>query len=275
MATFLIRARSAAGTALVLSAIVAVTMGPAPTVDARQPAQPNYVFETLFDVRPDALAAFDRYWSTLKEITHDGADGPRRFVDGAVGGSGRRVTLPVIRLAEYGFDRRNEAVLRAALGEQAAATLIQQFNEAQISRTSYLRQYRNDLSVRRERDARTPTTEVAYVTVLDGKEPSFERAWRRVIEAYRKVHPEVVISVSRTLVGGGPQYVIVRPVPDAAHGPIIRLAEPSAAVLEVHGPAAAHEVAAMIAATGAVWRIETYRNLGFDTAGDEQVARHQ
>lgn len=249
-------------------------MGPAPTAVAQQPAQPNYVFETLFDVRPDAVAAFDRYWSTLKEINHNGADGPRRFVDGTSSGSGRRVTLPVARLAEYSFDRRNEAVLRTALGEEAAGALIQEFNESQISRTAYLRQYRNDLSVRRQREVRTPMTEVAYVTVLDGKEQSFERAWRRVTEAYEKLHPDLVISVARTLVGGGPQYVMVRPVPAAAHGPAIRLGEPIAAVLEVHGSRAAHEVGEMIAATGAVWRIETYRGLGLDTVGADHGA-HQ
>ena len=74
-------------------------------------------------------------------------------MDGQANGTRRRVSLPVARLAEYPFDRRNEAMLRTSLGEDAAAVLIRQFNEAQTSRTSYLRQFRDDLSVHRDRHA--------------------------------------------------------------------------------------------------------------------------
>ena len=122
------------------------------------------------------------------------------------------VTLPVERLAEYGADRRNEEILRAALGEDAAGAIIGDFSDAQLSRTSYLRQYRTDLSVNRDRDHRSAAAEVSLVTVVDGQEPAFERAWRRGAEAYRTIAPGLIVTVARTLVGGGPQFVIARPV---------------------------------------------------------------
>ena len=78
------RIRSLGGAAVVLAAIVAVTMGPAPAAVAqqnsqhhsRQNAQPNYVFETLFEVRDGATDAFDRYWAALKESAEQGANAP-------------------------------------------------------------------------------------------------------------------------------------------------------------------------------------------------------
>jgi hypothetical protein len=268
------RIRSLAGAAVVLAAIVAATMGPAPAAVAqqngqhhsRQHAQPNYAFETLFEVRDGATDAFDRYWAALKESAEHGADAPRRFVDGQAHGTGRRVTLPVTRLAEYGFDRRNEAVLRASLGEEAAGLLIQQFNQAQISRASYLRQFRDDLSVRRDQQGRTAATEVTFVTVTGGREPVFERAWRRGAEALAKTDPAFVATVARTLVGGGPQFVIARPT----HERVPRtfpVADLIAAVGVVSGEGAALDVAGMFETTGAVWRTVLYRNLGYDTTG--------
>ena len=253
-----------------LAVIVAATMGPAPTALAQghgQPqGKPKYVFETLFEVRNGATDAFDRYWAALKESAEQGADAPWRFVDGQAHGSGRRVTLPVTRLAEYGFDRRNEAVLRASLGEEAAGMLIQQFNQAQVSRASYLRQFRDDLSVRRDQHGRTAATEVTFVTVTVGREPVFERAWRRGAEALAKTDPAFVATVARTLVGGGPQFVIARP----AHERVPRtfpVADLVAAVGVVSGEGAALDVAGMFEATGAMWRTELYRNLGYDTTG--------
>jgi hypothetical protein len=269
---FFLQVHSVAGTVLVAATLIATTMGRAPAARAQERARSNYVFETVFDVRPDAVADFDSYWKALKDIGSDGDRGPRRFVDGAATGARRRVTLPVSRLAEYGFDRRNEAMLRAALGDQAAAILIQQFNQAQISRTSYLRQYRDDLSVRREHEVRTAATEVAYVSVTNGKEALFERTWRTVRAAYAKMEPHGVISVARTLVGGGPQYVIARSVREG--GQAIRLEDPAAAVLAASGPDTARDVGGMLAETGAMWRVETYRNLGYDIDGDEPPSNH-
>jgi hypothetical protein len=280
---FVTRIRSFSGAVVLLSVIVAATMGPAPTAAARQHGQhgldrpqapgprlqgekANYVFETLFDVRGGATGAFDRYWAALKESAERGADAPRRFVDGEAHGTGRRVTLPVARLTEYGFDRRNEAVLRASLGEDAAGMLIQQFNEAQISRSSYLRQFRNDLSVRRDQQGRSAATEVTFVTVTAGREQTFERAWRRGAEALAKTDPAFVVTVARTLVGGGPQFVIARP----SHERVPRtfpVADLVAAVGVVSGEGAALDVAGMFEATGAMWRTVLYRNLGYDTMG--------
>ena len=158
---------------MLLAVIVATTMGPAPaavaaTTTAARPAPGES--RTTSSRRCSTCVTAPRTHSTAigrrsRNRPERGADGPRRFVDGQANGTGRRVTLPVARLAEYSFDRRNEAVLRASLGEDAAGVLIRQFNEAQISRTSYLRQFRDDLSVHRDRHARTAATEVTFVTV--------------------------------------------------------------------------------------------------------------
>jgi hypothetical protein len=268
------RIRSLGGAAVLSAAIVAVTMGPAPAAVAqqnshhqsRQSAQPKYVFETLFDVRHGATEAFDRYWAALKESSSNGVVGPLRFVDGEAYGAGRRITLPVTRLAEYGFDRRNEAVLRAKLGDDAAGVLIQQFNEAQLSRASYLRQFRDDLSVRREQHARTAATEVTFVTVSAGREPAFERAWRRGSEALARTDPAFVATVARTLVGGGPQFVIARPANERVPR-TFPVADLVAAVGVVFGEDAALDVAGMFEAAGTTWRTVLYRNLGYDTMG--------
>ena len=265
------RIRSLAGCVVLLAVIVAATMGPAPTAVAQQHglqhAKPNYLFETLFDVRDGATDAFDRYWAALKELAEDGADAPRRFVEGQANGTGRRVTLPVARLAEYRVDRRNEAVLRTSLGEDAAGVLIRQFNEAQISRTSYLRRFRDDLSVRRDRHARTAATAVTFVMVTPGREPAFERAWQRGAEAFAKTDAAFVATVARTLVGGGPQFVITRPALERGPRTALGAEDLVAAVREAFGNAAALEVAEMFEASGATWRTELYRNLGYDTMG--------
>jgi hypothetical protein len=264
------RIRSLCGAVLLLAVIVATTMGPAPAAVAQQHGQPHgkpkYVFETLFDVRHGATEAFDRYWAALKESASTRGDGPRRFVDGETYGAGRRISLPVARLAEYGFDRRNEAVLRASLGDDAAGVLIQQFNEAQISRASYLRQFRDDLSVRREQHARTAATEVTFVTVSAGREPVFERAWRRGSEALARTDPAFVATVARTLVGGGPQFVIARPANERVPR-TFPVADLVGAVGVVFGEDAALDVAGMFEAAGTSWRTVLYRNLGYDTMG--------
>ena len=155
-------------------------------------------------------------------------------------------------------------MLRASLGEEAASLLIQQFNEAQLSRASYLRQFRDDLSVRRDQHGRTAATEVTFVTVIAGREPVFERAWRRGAEALAKTDPAFVATVARTLVGGGPQFVIARPT----HERVPRtfpVADLVAAVGVVSGEGAALDVAGMFEATGVMWRTVLYRNLGYDT----------
>ena len=193
----------------VLLAFVAMTMAEARRAESARARPANYAFETHYDLRPGRAEAFDQFWATLKNSPVH-AIAIARYVDAVDDARHpqRVVTLPVEHLAEYGAERRNDEVLRAMLGEDAARAIIDDFNDAQLSRTSYLRQYRTDLSVNRELYSRGTADEVWFVTVVQGGEPAFERAWRRVTEAYRTRAPAQVMAVARTLVGGGPQYVI-------------------------------------------------------------------
>ena len=247
----------------VLFAVGAMTMAEASRSDGARARPVNYAFETYYDLRPGGSEAFDRFFATLKNDTAHGI-AIARYVDAVDDASHTRrvVTLPVEHLAEYGADRRNEEVLRAVLGEDSARAIIVDFNQAQLSRTSYLRQYRTDLSVNRERHSRGAADEVSFVTVVEGGEPAFERVWRRAAEAYRTIAPAQVVAVARTLVGGGPQYVIARPVePGMAPSAL----QPAETVRQAFGDRAAREFDEDLRAVVASWRTATHTNLGLDT----------
>lgn len=254
-----------------LLAVLAVVMAEAKGPEGGRTGLANYTFETYYDLHPDGSAAFDRFWTALK---HSSAHGIRiaRYVDAVedAGHTRRLVTLPVEHLAEYGADRRNEEVLRAMLGEDAARAIIGDFNEAQLSRTSYLRQHRTDLSVNRDLHHRAVAAEVSSVTVVDGGEPAFERVWRRAAQAYRTIAPTQVIVVSRTLVGGGPQFVIARPV---ELGTAPEGLPPAEVVRRAYGDAAAREFEEDLRGVVVSWRTVTHTNLGLDTPQIPREAR--
>src|SRR5262245_4531837 len=166
-----------------LLAVLVVAIAEAREPEGAWNGPANYTFETFYDLRPGSSAAFDRFWSALKHSSTHGI-GIARYVDAVEDADHMRrvVTLPVKHLAEYGADRRNEDVLRGALGEDAARAIIGDFNDAQLSRTSYLRQFRIDLSVNRHLHRRGTAEEVSFVTVVEGDESGFERLWRRAAE---------------------------------------------------------------------------------------------
>jgi hypothetical protein len=230
----------------------------------------NYTFDTHYELRPGAAEAFDRYWAALRDHSHE-TTVVARYVDAVADPDRlqRVVSLPVERLAEYGAERRNEEVLRAALGDEAASAIIDAFNGAQASRTSYLRQYRNDLSVNRERYGRAQAAEVALVTVIEGKEAAFERAWRRAVDAFRAVAPDQVIAVARTLVGGGPQFLIVRPHRDGRSAPMTA----TDAVRAAQGEQAARDFEGELRRLVAAWETSTRLNAGLDTTTAAREAR--
>lgn len=256
----------------VLLALVAVALPEARRESPR--ARPvNYIFETHYDLRPGGSAAFDRFWATLKNTPTHGL-GITRQVDAVddAGHARRVVTLPVEHLAEYSADRRNEDVLRATMGEDAARAVIDAFNQSQLSRTSYLRQYRTDLSVNREHHHRGAADQVSFVTVVEGGEPAFERAWRQAAQAYRTIAPAQAITVARTLVGGGPQFVIARPI-EAGTAPAAL--QPAEAVRQAFGHEAAREFDDDLRAVVASWRTATHTNLGLDTPGLVRQEAHR
>jgi hypothetical protein len=256
----------------VLLALVAVAM-PEARRESPRTRPVNYIFETHYDLRSGGSAAFDRFWAALRN-TPAHVLTIARHVD-AVDDAGhvrRVVTLPVEHLAEYGADRRNEDVVRSTMGEDAARAVIGEFNEAQLSRMSYLRQYRTDLSVNREQYHRGAADAVSFVTVVEGGEPAFERVWRRAAEAYRAIAPAQVMTVARTLVGGGPQFVIARPI---EAGTATAVLQPAEAVRQAFGNEAAREFDNDLRAVVASWRTATHTNLGLDTPGFMRQEAHR
>jgi hypothetical protein len=250
---------------LLLATAAATSLGGA---QEQRTGHANYIFETHYEVRRGATDAFDDYWAALQDGSRRGGPAIVRYVDGVEDAAHTRrvVSLPVERLAEYGQDRRNEDILRAALGEEGARAIIAAFNEAQESRTSYLRQYRADLSVNRERHHRGSRTEVSLVTIAEGRESAFERTWRRAADAYRSVAPEAIVVVARTLVGGGPQFEIVRPLREG------HSLDPVEAVRRADGDSAARAFETDLRAVVVSWHTTTHTNLGLDTIGHVQEA---
>jgi hypothetical protein len=250
--------RSAILAFAVVVATVAAAMGPAQASQPLRGELPKYSFETLYELRPGTHATFDRYWATLEDLSRRGGPRYARWVDGTADGASRLVTLPVLHLAELGNERRDQEALRTILGAAQADAVIAAFDGAQLSRTSYIRQYRSELSANRERYRRGAASELSFVTVLDGHEATFERVWRRAVEAYRRAAPMQVITVSRTVVGGGPQFVITRPASADA-------LEPAQAVGHAFGEDAQQRFEADLRKAVSSWVTKTYVNLGVDT----------
>ena len=88
------------------------------------------------------------------------------------------------------------------------------YNEAQITATSVIRRYRNDLSLNRDKHLReqTRTTAYTFVTVFPLRGPVFEALWLKAVGAYKKVQPDIILTAAQTIVGSGPQYVVARPL---------------------------------------------------------------
>jgi hypothetical protein len=181
------------------------------------PAGAQYAFEIWYDLRPELAGPFDEYFRRL-EVASVAAGRPvERWVDASHQGSRRIVTLPASSLSAFGSDRYNESVLRAAFGDDTYRALTAQYDRAQLSRTSFIRRYRDELSLRRQRHARAGLWGTAYtlVDVGPGREREFERLWRRAMEAHGRLTPDLVLSVSETIAGGGPRYLIAQPVGSA------------------------------------------------------------
>ena len=167
-------------------------------------------------MRAGATAAFDRYWAALKDSSQHGV-AIARYVDAVddAGHTRRRVMLPVTRLAEYGSTAATKPMLRASLGEDAAGRVIDEFNAAQISRDELLAA----VPRRPERATATGSADRGHRSdVRDGESRAGSRVRAGVAagaEALAKADPALVATVARTLVGGGPQFVIARPAPRA------------------------------------------------------------
>jgi hypothetical protein len=200
------------------------------------PAGPvNYVYEIWYDIERGMGPQFDLYLSRLKEVTREVPDSPTRWVDSHPATNKRLVSLPASRLADYRSERYNESGLRKSLGDKAYEELAKIYSDAQISRRSYIRQCRTDLSLNPHHYSREHVwaTEYTLVTVEPGKEKQFERLWLTAIGAYAKVAHDTILIGTVTLVGGGPQFIVRHPLGMAAD--VGRLPDPPQAVLSAFG----------------------------------------
>ena len=198
---------------VVMAVPLGATRGSA-RASANQNATPNYVYEIWYEVERNMSPQFDLYLTKVKDAARQIPDSPERWVDAHNESNRRLVSVLAGRLADYRSERYNESAIKAVFGEHAHEELAKMYADAQVSRKSYIRQYRTDLSLNRERYARDGlvATEYTLVTVEPGKEKQFERLWRTALGAYGKVASQTIFVGAVTLVGGGPQYVVTRPL---------------------------------------------------------------
>jgi hypothetical protein len=179
-----------------------------------EPASANVALEIWYEIHPGAAAQFDAYSLRRRELGSRIPNGPQRWVDVEPATGRRLVTLPAARLTDFGQERHVEVGLQALMGDLAYRALVTPFNDAQLSRRSYIRKFRGDLSWNRLRHTRAGLwgTEMTQVTIVPGKAREFERLWKEAMPAYLHEAPGDTVTVAETVAGGGPQYVLMRPL---------------------------------------------------------------
>ena len=105
--------------------------------------------------------------------------GRQRFVDIQPYSNYRVISMPARELGEFDNRVSSSAVFSKAFGEDEYHKYAALYNEAQITATSVIRKYRNDLSLNRAKQLReqTRTTAYTFVTVFPLKGPVFESLW--------------------------------------------------------------------------------------------------
>jgi len=213
----------------------AQTSAPATGGPALEPASAAFALEIWYDIAPGAAADFDAYSRTRQALGPRIPNGSQRWVDVEPATGRRVVTVPTTALSSFGQERATETGMRRLMGEVAYRELTQPFNDAQLSRRSYIRKYRDDLSWNRAHHLRAQSwgTEVIFISVDPGRARDFERLWTRALAAYSHAAPSAAITVAETVAGGGASYVLLRPLASATAEP---LPTPLDAVADAAGP---------------------------------------
>ena len=181
---------------------------------AQSPDAANYVYELWYQVYSNKSRGFNQYFQKLKEADLQTNSGRQRFVDIQPYSNTRVISMPAKELGEFDNRSTSSAVFNKAFGEAEYHKYAALYNEAQITATSVIRKYRNDLSLNRDKHVRerTATTAYTFVTVFPLKGPVFEQLWLKAVEAYKKVEPDIILIAAQTIVGSGAQYVVARPL---------------------------------------------------------------
>ena len=172
----------------------------------------NYVYELWYQVYSNKSRGFNQYFQKLKEADMQTQSGRQRFVDIQPYSNTRVISMPAKELGELDNRSSSSDVFSKAFGEAEYHKYAALYNEAQITATSVIRRYRNDLSLNRDKHVRerTATTAYTFVTVFPLKGPVFEQLWLKAVEAYKKVQPDIILTAAQTIVGSGAEFVIAR-----------------------------------------------------------------
>lgn len=259
------------GVMLLAAAVAFGAVDASTRVSANESAKAKFVYEIWYEVERNMDRQFDLYFANLKEASsHIG--GPERWVDANHARNKWIVSLPAARLADYRSERYVEAGLRAWLGDAAFGELSKGYSDAQVSRKSYIREYRADLGFNRHHHSRYGlwATEYVLVTIEPGNEKDFERLWRAAVIAYARLFPRVILIAAKTLVGGGPQYVITRPLEAPADAD--SFPSPVQAMDLAFGSVEARTFASGFHESVNKWETLVFARTNLDTIGAESAA---
>jgi hypothetical protein len=214
---------------------------------------PNYVYEVWYQVYSNKSRVFNEYFQKLKQADLQTHSGRQRFVDIQPYSNTRVISMPAKELGEFDTRVSSGAVFSKAFGEEEYRKHDALYSQAQISATSVIRRYRNDLSLNRDKHLReqTRTTACTYVTVFPLKGPVFEALWHKAVDAYRKVQPEIIFTAAQTIAGLGPQYVIARPL--KSYGEFAGDLTPEQAVEKAFGQAERDNFNRLVASSIKTW----------------------
>ncbi len=179
---------------------------------AQAPAQPGYVHVYIAKVKPDKLATYEglaRKWADA--FRKEGGENWVTIQQQV--GEYNTIAFVSFRKSWADLDKLpNEMeVLSKAYGKQEAENIFKTAGECELSGRIYFRRMRPDLSLRADQNevARAKYLRATYVTIRPGRGLDYEYALKKVIEAHHKLDTKAHFTVSQTLSGGAPGFVVV------------------------------------------------------------------
>ncbi len=178
---------------------------------AQAPTQPGYVHVYMAKVKPDKVATYEKLAQKWADAFRKEGGETWITIQQQMGDS-NTIAFVSFRKSWADLDKLpNEMeVLAKAYGKQEAENILKTGSECELSSRIYFRKMRPDLSLRADQNdlARARLTRSTYVTIRPGRGLDFEYALKKVIEAHQKLDTKAHFTVSQTLSGGPPGYVI-------------------------------------------------------------------
>ncbi len=178
---------------------------------AQAPTQPGYVHVYIAKVKPDKLATYEKLAKQWADAFRK-EGGENWITIQQQMGEFNTIAFVSFRKSWADLDKLpNEMeVLSKAYGKQEAENIFKTASECELSSRMYFRRMRPDLSLRADLNdmARAKLTRASYLTIRPGRGPDFEYLVKKVIDAHQKLDTKAHFTVSQTLSGGAPSYVI-------------------------------------------------------------------